>query len=157
MGRTVVVTGANSGIGLVTALELADAGYDVIGTARTEAKAAILHDAAAERGLAVDTVLLDVADAESTAKGFAEIDALTDGGPWAVVNNAGLAQAGSIEDVDDDEVRYQLEVNLVAPARIARLVLPGMRERGDGRIVNISSIAGRMSLPLMGWYCACKR
>jgi NAD(P)-dependent dehydrogenase (short-subunit alcohol dehydrogenase family) len=156
MGRTVVVTGANSGIGLATAVELAAAGYDVIGTARSPDKADVLRDAAAERDLQVRTVLLDVADAESTAKGFAEIDAITDGGPWAVVNNAGLAQAGAVEDVDDDDVRYQLEVNLVAPARIARLVLPGMRRRGDGRIVNISSIAGRMSLPLMGWYCASK-
>jgi NAD(P)-dependent dehydrogenase (short-subunit alcohol dehydrogenase family) len=156
MGRTVVVTGANSGIGLATAVELATAGYDVIGTARSQDKADVLHDTAADRDVQVRTVLLDVADAESTAKGFAELDAMTGGGPWAVVNNAGLAQAGAVEDVDDDDVRYQLEVNLVAPARIARLVLPGMRERGDGRIVNISSIAGRMSLPLMGWYCASK-
>jgi len=156
MGRTVVVTGANSGIGLATAVELAASGYDVIGTARSQDKADVLREAADERDLQVRTVLLDVADAESTAKGFAEIDAMTDGGPWAVVNNAGLAQAGAVEDVEDEEVRYQLEVNLVAPARIARLVLPGMRQRGDGRIVNISSIAGRMSLPLMGWYCASK-
>ena len=156
MDRTVVVTGANSGIGLATALELAAVGYDVIGTARSQDKADVLHEAADDRGVRVQTVLLDVADAESTTKGFAEVDAMTDGGPWAVVNNAGLAQAGAVEDVDDDDVRYQLEVNLVAPARIARLVLPGMRERGDGRIVNISSIAGRMSLPLMGWYCASK-
>jgi len=156
MGRTVVVTGANSGIGLATALELAGAGYDVIGTARSQDKANVLLQAAVDRGHTVECVLLDVADAESTEKGFAEIDALTSGGPWAVVNNAGFAQAGAIEDVDDEAVRYQLEVNLVAPARIARLVLPGMRERGDGRIVNISSIAGRMSLPLMGWYCSSK-
>jgi NAD(P)-dependent dehydrogenase (short-subunit alcohol dehydrogenase family) len=154
MTRSVVVTGANSGIGLVTALELAGAGYDVIGTARSPSKAEVLQDAATDRGLTVRTVLLDVADAESTAKGLAEIEATTD--IWAVVNNAGFAQAGAIEDVDDDAVRYQLEVNLVAPARIARLVLPGMRSRGDGRIVNISSIAGRISLPLMGWYCASK-
>jgi NAD(P)-dependent dehydrogenase (short-subunit alcohol dehydrogenase family) len=152
--RSVVVTGANSGIGLATALELAGAGFDVIGTARSADKAEVLQDAATERGLEVRTVLLDVADAESTAKGFAEIEASTD--IWAVVNNAGFAQAGAIEDVDDDAVRYQLEVNLVAPARIARLVLPGMRSRGEGRIVNISSVAGRISLPLMGWYCASK-
>src|SRR4051812_13485018 len=156
MGRTVVVTGANSGIGLATALELAGAGFDVIGTARSQSKADALRGAAAERGLDVRAVLLDVAEAESTAKGFAEVDGMTGGGPWAVVNNAGFAQAGAIEDVDDDDVRYQLEVNLVAPARIARTVLPGMRERGDGRIINVSSIAGRMSLPLMGWYCASK-
>lgn len=156
MSRTVVVTGANSGIGLATALELAGAGYDVIGTTRSEDKAALLHDAADERDLQVRSVLLDVADAESTEKGFAEIDMMTGGGPWAVVNNAGFAQAGAVEDVDDDEVRYQLEVNLVAPMRIARLVLPGMRERGDGRIVNISSVAGRASSPVLGWYCASK-
>jgi NAD(P)-dependent dehydrogenase (short-subunit alcohol dehydrogenase family) len=154
MTRSVVVTGANNGIGLATALELAGAGYAVIGTARSAEKAQVLLDAAAERGVDVRTVLLDVADAESTAKGFAEIAAMTE--IWAVVNNAGFAQAGSIEDVDDDAVRYQLEVNLVAPARIARLVLPDMRARGEGRIVNVSSIAGRISLPLMGWYCASK-
>lgn len=154
MGRTVVVTGANSGIGLTTALELAAAGYDVVGTVRSAGKAAALADAAADRGVDVRAVHCDVADAESTEKAFAEIEAEAE--IWGVVNNAGLAQAGAIEDVDDDAVRYQLEVNLVAPARIARLVLPGMRERGDGRIVNTSSVAGRISLPLMGWYCASK-
>lgn len=154
MTRTVVVTGANSGIGLATALELAAHGYDVIGTARSQDKADVLLEAAQERGLAVTASICDVGDAESTAKAFAEIEASHD--IWALVNNAGFAQAGSVEDVDDDEVRYQLEVNLVAPARTARLVLPGMRRRGAGRIINVSSVAGRISLPLMGWYCASK-
>jgi NAD(P)-dependent dehydrogenase (short-subunit alcohol dehydrogenase family) len=154
MTRTVVVTGANSGIGLATALELAGSGYDVVGTARSADKAQDLLDAAGERGVEVRTALLDVADAESTAKGFAEIASTAE--IWGVVNNAGFAQAGAVEDVDDDDVRYQLEVNLVAPARIARLVLPGMRARGEGRIVNVSSVAGRISMPLMGWYCASK-
>jgi NAD(P)-dependent dehydrogenase (short-subunit alcohol dehydrogenase family) len=155
MGRSVVVTGANSGIGLATVLELAAAGYQVVGTARSAAKARQIEDEAAKRGLRVDGVVCDVGDADSAAAGFAEVARLT-GGPWAVVNNAGFAQAGAIEDVDDDAVRAQLEVNLVAPARTARLVLPGMRERGGGRIVNVSSVAGRVSLPLMGWYCAAK-
>jgi NAD(P)-dependent dehydrogenase (short-subunit alcohol dehydrogenase family) len=154
MAKTVVVTGANTGIGLATALELAAAGYDVVGTVRTEAKAMDLYDAATERGVAVQAALLDVADEESTAKGFAAIEGRSN--IWAVVNNAGFAQAGAIEDVDDDAVRYQLEVNVVAPARITRLVLPGMRDRGDGRIINISSVGGRISLPMMGWYCASK-
>ncbi|HEU5034113.1 MAG TPA: SDR family oxidoreductase [Mycobacteriales bacterium] len=154
MSRSVVVTGANSGIGLATALELAGAGFAVTGTVRSPDKAEALRGQASDRGLTVDTAVLDVTDAESTAAGFATIAARTD--IWAVVNNAGIAQAGSVEDVTDEEVRDQLEVNLVAPARIARLVLPGMRKRGGGRIVNVSSIAGRISLPLMGWYCASK-
>lgn len=156
MGRSVVVTGANSGIGLATAVELARAGYDVIGTVRSDSKAQTLLDAARAQNADVRAVICDVGDEESTVKGFAEIDTMTDGGPWAVVNNAGFAQAGAVEDVSPAAARRQLEVNLVAPARIAQLVLPGMRERRDGRIVNVSSIAGRVSTPLTGWYCASK-
>ena len=156
MSKSVVVTGANSGIGLVTVLELASAGYDVIGTVRSEAKAELVQKAAADRGVTVRTVQLDVNDAESTEKGFAQVDELTGGRLWAVVNNAGYAQAGAVEDITDEQVRAQLETNLVAPMRIARLVLPGMKARGEGRIVNVSSVAGRMSTPLMGWYCASK-
>jgi NAD(P)-dependent dehydrogenase (short-subunit alcohol dehydrogenase family) len=154
--RSVVVTGANSGIGLATAVELAGAGYDVIRTVRSPEAARRLQDAVTAKGGAVRSVLLDVADAESTSRGFAEIAEQTGGGPWAVVNNAGYAQAGAVEDVDDEAAHRQLEVNLVAPARIARLVLPAMRERRDGRIVNVSSVAGRVSFPLLGWYCASK-
>lgn len=157
MHRSVVVTGANSGIGLAAALELAAAGWDVTGTVRSEAKAEVLRSAAAARGLAVATVLCDVADAASTEKAFAEVAERTGGGPWAVVNNAGFAQGGAVEDVDDDAARAQLETNLLAPMRIARLVLPTMRARGGGRIVNVSSIAGRVTSPLFGWYCASKR
>ena len=154
--RSVVVTGANSGIGLATVLELAGAGYDVLGTVRSADKAERVQAAAAERGVGVRTVELDVDDETSCAEGFARIAELTEGGPWAVVNNAGFAQSGAVEDVPDAAVRAQLETNVVAPMRIARLVLPKMKARGDGRIVNISSVAGRTSQPLMGWYCASK-
>ncbi|GAB2602073.1 SDR family NAD(P)-dependent oxidoreductase [Streptomyces capparidis] len=155
--KSVVVTGASSGIGLATALELARAGFDVIGTARTEEKAAALRRRAEGVGAPVRTVLLDVTDSTSAVRAFTEIAELTGGGPWAVVNNAGLAQPGAVEDVDDERVRRQLETNLVAPARIARLVLPQMRQRRSGRIVNVSSVSGRISLPLLGWYCASKQ
>lgn len=157
MTKSVVVTGAGSGIGLATALELAHAGFDVIGTARTREKARALRERAERIGVGVRTVLLDVTDATSTVQAFTEIAELTDGGPWAVVNNAGTAQPGAVEDVEDEQARRQLETNLVAPARIARLVLPRMRQRRSGRIVNISSISGRVSLPLLGWYCASKQ
>jgi NAD(P)-dependent dehydrogenase (short-subunit alcohol dehydrogenase family) len=156
MQRSVLITGANSGIGLVTALELAGAGYDVVGTVRSAAKAELVERAAQEQGVTVRTVELDVDDADSCAQGVEQVAALTDGGPWALVNNAGYAQSGAVEDVTDEQVRAQLETNVVAPLRLARLVLPAMRERGAGRIVNISSVAGRMSTPLMGWYCASK-
>jgi NAD(P)-dependent dehydrogenase (short-subunit alcohol dehydrogenase family) len=156
VSKSVLVTGANSGIGLVTVLELAGAGYDVIGTVRSAAKSDVVQQAASDRAVEVRTVELDVNDADSCKQGIEEVAEMTDGGPWAVVNNAGYAQAGAVEDIDDDLVRAQLETNLVAPMRIARLVLPRMRERGEGRIVNVSSIAGRLSTPLMGWYCASK-
>jgi NAD(P)-dependent dehydrogenase (short-subunit alcohol dehydrogenase family) len=156
MRRSVVVTGANSGIGLATAVELAAHGYDVIGTVRSDAKGAMLQDAASERGVAVRYVVCDVADAESTEKAFAEIETMTPQGLWAVVNNAGYAIAGAVEEVSDEDARDIFETNVLGPMRICRLVLPGMRERGDGRIVNVSSIAGRVTTPLLGWYCGTK-
>jgi NAD(P)-dependent dehydrogenase (short-subunit alcohol dehydrogenase family) len=155
MSKSVLVTGANSGIGLVTCLELAGAGWDVVGSARTADKAARIVDIAAEKGLEVRTVQLDVDDADSCADAITNVHEMT-GGLHALVNNAGFAQSGAVEDISDDLVRTQLETNVVAPMRLARLVLPAMRERGDGRIINISSIAGRLSTPLMGWYCASK-
>lgn len=156
MGNSVVVTGATSGIGLATAVGLAKSGYDVIGTARTDRAARPLHDVARAAGVRVRHVCCDVADATSTVRAFTEIATMTDGGPWAVVNNAGFAQPGAIEDVPDEAIRAQLEVNLIAPARIARLVLPAMRQRRSGRIINISSISGRITLPFVGWYAASK-
>ena len=73
-----------------------------------------------------------------------------------LVNNAGYAVTGAIEDIGDDEARRVLETMVIAPMRLARLALPAMRERGDGRIVNISSIAGLVSAPLAGWYTGSK-
>ncbi len=155
-GRSVLITGANAGIGLATCLELATAGYDVYGTVRTGEKASHLSDAAEKHGVSVTPIICDVGQARSCAGGMRQVARATDGGPWAVVNNAGYAQAGAVEDVPDELARAQLEVNLIAPARVARLALPAMRERGDGRIINVSSIAGRVSTPLIGWYCASK-
>ncbi|MFF2625120.1 SDR family oxidoreductase [Kitasatospora griseola] len=154
--RTVVVTGATSGIGRATALDLAAHGFRVIATARTAEKAGKLTAAAAEAGLDLRTVLLDVTDPASCQDAFAEIDEQTGGGPWALVNNAGVLVPGAVEDVAEADARRVLEVNLLGAARLTRLVLPGMTRRGGGRIVQISSVAGRVSTPFNGWYCASK-
>ncbi|MBO0654326.1 SDR family oxidoreductase [Streptomyces triculaminicus] len=156
MSRSVVVTGASSGIGQATALQLAGAGYEVFATVRSEEKADKLRARAEEEGTRLRTMVLDVTDGARCADVFAEIAGLTGGGPWAVVNNAGTALPGAIEDVDEDQARRLMEVNLHAPARIARLVLPAMRHRGDGRIVNVSSVAARAVMPFAGWYSTSK-
>ena len=154
--RSVVVTGANSGIGRATALELAQVGFTVFGTVRSQDKADGLRDEADREGLHLRTVVCDVTNEEETAEALAKVAAVTGGGPWAVVNNAGYAQAGAVEDVPDEWARAELDVNLLAPIRIAKLVLPSMREAGGGRIVNMSSFGGLISTPSLGWYSASK-
>ncbi|MGZ4677461.1 MAG: SDR family oxidoreductase [Acidimicrobiia bacterium] len=144
--RTTVTTGANSGIGLATVLELARRGFRSVGTVRSDAKAAIVTDAARAAGVAVETVLLDVTDAEACAQVVDELR------PYGLVNNAGYSITGAIEDVADVEARTALETMVLAPMRLARLAIPHMRRAGGGRIVNVSSIYGRTSTPLTGWY-----
>src|SRR5581483_3891483 len=148
--RTVLTTGANSGIGLATAIEVARRGFRSVGTVRSEEKADVLAKAAAEAGVEVEPMLLDVTDADRCAEVAAGPDV------YALVNNAGYGVTGAVEDVGDEEARQLLETMVVAPMRLARLVLPGMCERRDGRIVNVSSIAGRATSPLAGWYAAAK-
>jgi NAD(P)-dependent dehydrogenase (short-subunit alcohol dehydrogenase family) len=148
--RTVLTTGANSGIGLATALAAARRGFTSVGTVRSEEKADIVAKAAAEAGVVVDTVLLDVTDADRCAE---VVDRVR---PWALVNNAGFGVTAAVEDTSDDEARAALETMLLAPVRLARLALPHMRAARGGRIVNISSIYGRATTPLSGWYQGAK-
>jgi NAD(P)-dependent dehydrogenase (short-subunit alcohol dehydrogenase family) len=148
--RTAVTTGANSGIGLATVLELARRGFRSIGTVRSDAKGAAVAEAAGRVGLEVETVVIDVTDAEGCAR------LIDDRRPYALVNNAGYSITGSIEDVTDTEARAAFETMVLAPMRLARLALPYMRDSRGGRIVNVSSIYGRMSTPLTGWYQGAK-
>ncbi|NUK06496.1 SDR family oxidoreductase [Streptomyces lunaelactis] len=154
--RSVVVTGASGGIGSATALRLAACGWDVIGTARSQEKADALTVVAAAQGRRLRTVVLDVAEPASCREAMARVEEMTGGGAWAVVNNAGVPQAGALQDVSDEQARHLLEVNLLGAMRICRLALPGMRRRGEGRIVNVSSGLGRVPWPMGGWYSASK-
>ena len=148
--RTVLTTGANSGIGLATALRVAKLGFHSVGSVRSDTKAKIVAAAALDRGVAVDTVLLDVTDAKGCAKVIEELR------PWAIVNNAGYSGMGAVEDVSDREALHQLQTMVVGPIRLSRLALPHMRAAGGGRIVNISSIYGLTTTPFTGWYQASK-
>jgi short-subunit dehydrogenase len=148
--QTVLTTGANSGIGLATVIEAARRGFHSVGSVRSEEKAVIVQQAAADAGVEVDTVLLEVTDADQCREVVAGLDL------YGLVNNAGYGLMGSIEDVGEDEVLSAFDTMVHAPMRLARLALPGMRSRGGGRIVNVSSIFGRSALPLSGWYAATK-
>lgn len=147
---TVLTTGANSGIGLHTAIEVARRGYRSVGTVRSQRKGATLADAASEAGVEVEPVVLDVTDAEACAEVMADLQL------YGLVNNAGYTNTGAIEDVSDEDVRQQFETMTLAPMRLARLALPAMRDNGRGCIVNVSSIYGRATTPLSGWYQATK-
>ena len=148
----VLTTGANSGIGLATAIEVARRGFRSIGSVRSEAKAEVVHKAAADAGVLVETVLLDVTDADRCR---AVIDELDDD-LYGLVNNAGYGMTGAIEDVTDEEAHHLFETMVFAPLRLSRLAIPGMRAAGDGCIVNVSSIMGITTTPLTGWYQAAK-
>ncbi len=148
--RVALTTGANSGIGLATALELARRGLRSVGTVRSRTNAGVVADAAEAQGLAVETAILDVTDAASCERVIHRYR------PTVVVNNAGLSVTGAIEDIGDEEARAAFETMVVGPMRLARLALPHMRLVRDGRIINVSSIYGRATTPLTGWYQGCK-
>jgi NAD(P)-dependent dehydrogenase (short-subunit alcohol dehydrogenase family) len=150
MSQLVLTTGANSGIGLATAIELARRGFRSVGSVRSEGKAKIVAKAAKKAGVHVETVLLDVTNAADCDRAIDELK------PWGLVNNAGFPATGAVEDIGDDEARAALETMVIAPIRLARLSLRHMREARDGRIINISSIYGRTTTPLSGWYQAAK-
>ena len=150
MSHTVLVTGAGSGIGLATAVELARRGFRTVGGVRSPQRAHQLREAAAAADVEIEAVQLDVVDAAACAR---VVDALR---PWGLVNNAGFAAGGAIEDVDEADARLSLETMVLAPMRLARLALPHMRANVGGRIVNLSSVYGWETTPLTGWYQASK-
>jgi len=149
VGQVALITGASSGIGEATALELARRGFTVYGVARRVDRMAGL----AARG--VHTFEMDVTDDASITSGVERI--LREQGRIDVlVNNAGYGSYGALEDVPIEEARRQFEVNVFGLARLTQLVLPHMRAQRSGRIVNVSSIGGKFYEPLGAWYHATK-
>jgi NAD(P)-dependent dehydrogenase (short-subunit alcohol dehydrogenase family) len=143
---TVLVTGASTGIGEATALHLKELGFDSVAGVRRD------EDANRLGSLGLRTVRLDVTDQDSIA---AARDQLASARVVGLVNNAGIAVAGPLEYMPLDQLRMQLEINVVGQVAVIQQFLPALRANG-GRIVNISSIGGRFALPLVSPYNASK-
>jgi len=147
--QTILITGASSGIGKATALLLHEKGHTIYAAARQVEKMKDL----AEKGIKV--IAMDVTKEDSMVAGVNAI--FKEAGPIDVlVNNAGYGSYGALEDVPMSEARYQFEVNIFGMARLTQLVLPKMREQRRGKIINISSIGGKLGEPHGVWYHATK-
>lgn len=148
-----LVTGASSGIGRATALLLARSGYRVFATVRSqEGEDSLRRDV---DGLPIEILRLDLADQDGPPRVVGEVLRRA-GRIDALVNNAGYATLGAVEDLSRDDLRRQFEVNVFGAIHLSHEVLPTMRAQRSGRIVNVSSLAGKVSVPLMGAYCASK-
>ena len=149
VSKAVLITGSSSGIGWATAKHLSDVGWRVYATARNVEKIAPLEESGCR------LLALDVTDEASMASAVEEVEREA-GAVGALVNNAGYSQSGAIETVPMEKVRAQFETNVFGLVRMCQLVLPGMRRQGYGRIVNLSSMGGRLTFPGAGFYHASK-
>ena len=150
--KTILLTGASSGIGRDAALGLARAGHRVFVAARRISALEVL-----QREAPVEPLHLDLDDPSSISALVAEIDRRTDGrGLDILVNNAGFATAGALAELGDAALRAQFETNVFGLMSLTRAVLPAMIARGDGRIINVSSVSGRIPAPILGAYHASK-
>jgi NAD(P)-dependent dehydrogenase (short-subunit alcohol dehydrogenase family) len=153
MALNILITGANSGFGLLTTTTLAKAGHTVHAGYRDPGRIAAL-EALAAGGLPVIPVRLDVTDHEAIALAVGEAGKA---GPIDVlVNNAGFEVAGPVEHLSDASLHRQFDTNVLGVVRMVRAVAPAMRERGEGLIVNLSSVAGHIAAPFTGAYSASK-
>ena len=145
----VLITGCSTGIGRATALLLAKKGWRVFASAR---RLETVNDLASDH---ITSLRLDVTDESSMASAVQDVLAQA-GRIDALINNAGYAQAGPMEELSMNEVRRQFETNTFGALRMAQLVLPTMRAQGTGRIVNVSTMGGRLVIPFIGSYNASK-
>jgi NAD(P)-dependent dehydrogenase (short-subunit alcohol dehydrogenase family) len=147
--KTVLVTGASSGMGKATALKLLSDGHRVYAAARRVEQMRDLE----QRGAIL--LEMDVTNDEQVVSAVNRITA-EHGGVDVLVNNAGFGLYGAMEDTTIADARYQFEVNVFGVARLTQLVLPYMREKGAGTIINVSSVGGKIYTPLGSWYHASK-
>jgi NAD(P)-dependent dehydrogenase (short-subunit alcohol dehydrogenase family) len=152
---TTIITGTSSGIGLAAAVHFARRGHHVYATMRDTSRSADLEKAAADAGVEVTVRQLDVDDDSSIERCLGAIIA-EQGRVDLLVNNAGVAWMRPWELAPMEEIEQTFRTNFFGAVRCAMAVVPTMRRQGSGAIVNISSIAGRMGLPIQGPYCASK-
>jgi NAD(P)-dependent dehydrogenase (short-subunit alcohol dehydrogenase family) len=154
-GDGVIVTGSGTGIGLETALTLAEGGFRVFATVRNLDQRPELEAAASERGVELEVLRLDVTDRASIAEAVATVvDAA--GGVFALVNNAGVGLRGCTEDCAEDEIRQLFETNVLGTIAVSQAVIPHMREAACGRIVTVTSVGGRVCGFGVTMYCTTK-
>jgi NAD(P)-dependent dehydrogenase (short-subunit alcohol dehydrogenase family) len=149
MPKIVLITGASSGIGKATALELLRAGHTVYGAAR---RIESMEALTAAGGHVIAADVTKEADLEQLVQAVFSKQGRID----VLINCAGFGLYGAAEDVPLADARYQLDVNLLGPARLIQLVLPHMRSQGTGTIINVSSMGGEIAFPLGAWYHASK-
>ena len=154
-GDTVLVTGSSTGLGLETAIGLAEKGFTVYATVRDLGMRDDVLAAAAERGTQLRVLRLDLTDQDSIDAAVAQILEET-GGIFGLVNNGGVGLRGCLEDVADEEIRGVFEANIFGTIAVTKAVLPAMRAAGRGRVVTIGSVGGRISSFGVSVYCASK-
>jgi NAD(P)-dependent dehydrogenase (short-subunit alcohol dehydrogenase family) len=155
MSDAVLITGCSTGLGLETALHLAERGFAVYATVRDGAQRPAVLAAAAERGVELRALELDLTDSDSVERAVGEVVAEA-GAIFGLVNNGGIGLRGCLEDVSAEEVRRVFEANVFGTIAVTQAVLPHMRAAGRGRIVTITSVGGRISAFGVGVYCASK-
>jgi len=152
---TVLITGCSSGFGKLAAVEFARRGDTVFASMRDTAKAGPLRSDAERAGVSLDVIALDVTDGASAERAVADVVQRA-GRLDVLVNNAGAGTHGPVEAYDDDEVVAVFDTNVIGVMRTVRAAVPRMREQGGGTIINVSSLAGKVTPPFGGVYSASK-
>jgi NAD(P)-dependent dehydrogenase (short-subunit alcohol dehydrogenase family) len=148
--QIILITGCSSGIGFDAVFALLKRGHRVIASCRKP------EDREKLLALGAEAILLDVTDSHSIQSAFSQLLSMTGGRLDVLINNAGYGQAGALEDISRDVLRRQFETNVFGLLELSNLVIPIMRKQGHGRIINISSILGIISMPFRGAYNASK-